>query len=237
MTLQVRVGAEWVNSFHSNYCTQNNLSYRDDHAVGFYNKMGAHGHVKVFCWGNDDAWETDFSHPTHGGDSLNWTDNVHFMFYSDHGGNWSNTMHIAFSSQHRYCLSPSTEWHLGSKMLKWFVMDCCQMVLNRTAAHIGAVWFGPMKGVHLIFGFIGNGTDSWWNDDLGSDFGEDAATGSRLASSWVNHAYSWWLDDDSIAIAAGATEAEAINRRENETVNWRDYNVSSTNWLAWKYRE
>lgn len=88
----------------------------------------------------------------------------------------------------------------------------------------------------MIFGFIGNGTDSWWNASLGKDFGHDAAVGYSLASHWVDRAYSFWLNDDSIAIAAGATQAEAINRRENETVNWRDYSVASTSWLAWKYR-
>ena len=39
----------------------------------------------------------------------------------------------------------------------------------------------------------------------------------------------------AIAIAAGATQAEAINRRENETIDWRDYDVTSTTWLAWKW--
>lgn len=237
MPLQVRVGAEWINTWHPTYCTQNNLSYRDDHAVGFYNHMGAHGHVRVFCWGNDDAWETDWRHPTHGGDSLNWTDNVHFMFYSDHGGNWGNIMHIAFSSQHQYCLGSSSQWHLGARMLKWLVLDCCQCVLNTSADHIWAVWHGPMQGVHMIFGFVGNGHDSWWTEELGSDFACDAGRGYRLANNWLDEAYSFWLNDNPIAIAAGATQAEAINRRENETIDWRDYGIAATNWLAWKWRD
>src|SRR5215813_25046 len=29
---------------------------------------------------------------------------------------------------------------------------------------------------------------------------------------------------------------DAINRRDHETLDWRDINVASTNWLAWKYR-
>ncbi len=234
--LKVSVGAEWINNFHADACHQNDLSYRDDHAVGFCNAMASRGHPQLFCWGNDNAWERDFRHPDFGGDSLNWMDNVNFCFYSDHGGNWANTMHIAFSRAVDKCLGASNEWKLGVKNLKWLVLDCCQCVLNVDASHIAAVWFGPAHGVHLIFGFIGNGHDSWWNAGLGSDFGSDAGNGNRLANSWLDCAYSFWLDDDAIAIAFGATENEAKNRRDNETVNWRDFNVTSANWMAWKYR-
>ena len=64
MTIPVCVGVEWINTFHSGACNQNNLSYRDDHAEGFYNHMDSHGHLKIFHWGNDNAWETDLRHPT-----------------------------------------------------------------------------------------------------------------------------------------------------------------------------
>jgi hypothetical protein len=234
--LQVRVGAEWINTFHNDACKQNNLSYRDDHAVGFCNKMKDRGHVLAFCWGEDNAWERDFRHPAYGGDSLNWIDNVHFCFYSDHGGNWSNTMHIAFAKAKDNCLGSSGDWRLGVKMLKWLVLDCCQCVLNTSSDHITAVWFPPAYGVHMIFGFIGNGTDGWWTRNVGNDFGQAAARGDRLANAWLDAAYSFWAGDDAIAIAYGATQAEAINRRENETINWRDMSVTAPNWMAWKYR-
>lgn len=233
--MKVRVGAEWINTWHNDACKQNNLSYRDDRAVGFYNAMGNKGHDKIFCWGNDNAWETDFRHPDHGGNSHAWIDNVHFMFYSDHGGNWSNTMHIAFSKAHDSCLGSSSQWKLGTKSLKWLVLDCCQCVLNTTAGHLSAVWFPPAAGIHMIFGFVGNGHDSSWTDDLGSDFGSDAGGGKRLADAWLDRAYSFWLDDNPIAIAYGSTQADAINRRENETINWRDSAVTP-NWMAWKWR-
>ena len=120
--------------------------------------------------------------------------------------------------------------------MKWLVLDCCDMVLNTSSSHICAVWFPPLHGLHMVFGFIGLGHDSWWNRDLGRDFGDDAGTGARLSNAWLDRAYSWVLDDNPIAIAAGATQAEAINRRELECVNWLGWPVSATNWLAWKYR-
>ncbi len=234
--MKVRVGAEWINTWHQDGCKQNNLSYRDDHANGFCDAMKAKGHEVVFCWGNDNAWETDFRHPDFGGDSLNWIDNVHFAFYSDHGGNWGNVMHIAFSTAHTHCQSSSDQWKLGKKMLKWLVLDCCQCVLNTSKEHLTAVWFPPAHGVHMIFGFVGNGHDSWWTDDLGSDFGSDAGSGDRLADAWLDRAYSWWLDDNPIAIAFGSNQADAINRRDNESINWRDF-VVTPNWMAWKWRD
>jgi hypothetical protein len=109
-------------------------------------------------------------------------------------------------------------------------------VLNTNAGHICAVWIPPMRGLHQVYGFIGLGHDSWWNSSLGSDFGDDAGGGARLSNAWLDRAYSWWLDDNPIAISAGATQSEAINRRENETINWFGIPVSHTNWLAWKYR-
>jgi len=236
MAVTVRVGVDWVNTFHSGACNQNNLDYRDDHAEGFYNRMGAHGHARAFDWGNDNAWETDIKHPNFGGDSLSWSDNVHFFYYADHGGNWGNVMHLAFPTMQANCLASSDQWKLGVKSLKWLVLDCCEAVLNTTSGHICAVWIPPLQGAHMVFGFIGLGHDSWFTRGMGSDFGDDAGGGGRLANAWLDRAYSWWLDDNPIAIAAGASQGEAVNRRENECINWRDVNVSATHWLAWKYR-
>jgi hypothetical protein len=227
---------EWINKFHEGNCKQNNLEYCDDQAVGFLNSMGSHGHDKIFNWGDDNAWETDLRHPDFGGDSLNWGDNVHFYFHVDHGGNWDNILHLSYSNPHNNCLSSSNQWRLGRKLLKWFVVAGCEGVLNTQGDHISAVWGGPMQGVHLVLSFIGTSHDAWWTDDLGEDFADDINNGDTIAGSWIDRAYSFWVDDDSIAIAAGETRGDAINRRDQETLNWKDLDVHSTNWLAWKYK-
>lgn len=232
----VTVGVEWINDFHSDACSQNQLVYMNTHAEGFQNAMVAHGHVKVFDWGDDNAWETDFRNPAfgNGGDALNWSDNVNFCYFADHGGNWSDTMHIAFSSAHNQCLGSSDTWKLGVRNLKWLVLDVCDGTLDTTADAVGGVWFGPMQGIHMIFTFVN--LTSPWSADEGSDFGGDAGSGQVLSNSWLNRTFSASISNMPIAIAAGASQAEAINRRENETVNWRDYGVTSTSWLAWKWR-
>ena len=94
----VTVGVEWINDFHKDACSQNQLVYMNTHAEGFLNSMVSKGHASVFDWGDDNAWETDFRNPSSGGggDALNWSDNVNFCYFADHGGNWSNILHIAF---------------------------------------------------------------------------------------------------------------------------------------------
>jgi hypothetical protein len=236
MSIQVRVGVEWVNNFHSDACHQNDLSYCDDQVEGFYNHMGNHGHIKVFDWGNDNAWETDFRHPDFGGDSLNWSDDVHFCMVNDHGGNANNVVSFCFAKAHTNCSVSSTKMRLGKKNLKWLAALGCDAVLNTNADHIVAVWGGPMQGIHIVCGYIGTAADSSWTSGLGADFADDICGGDTIAGSWVSRAYSFWTGDKSIAIAAGVSQDDAINRRENEKLDWRDLNVASTSWLAWKYR-
>lgn len=237
---KARVGAEWINDFpdEGKPCHQRDISTPDDCAIGFCEEMGKKGHEKVFgnngegWWGNDNAWERDFRHPDFGGDSLNWLDDVHFCYYADHGGNFTNIMHIAFASQEDYCLGTSNQWKLGVKRLKWFVLDCCEAVLNTSKSHVSAVWFPPAYGVHMIFGFVG-GRDSSVAS-IGRNFGRKAAKGDVLSYAWLD------AGEDAgtpIAMAYGVSRDEAINRREHETINWRDYDVSSANWLAWIWRD
>ena len=40
--------------------------------------MASYSHTSVFDWGDQNAWETDFRSPAFGGDSVDWSDNVHF---------------------------------------------------------------------------------------------------------------------------------------------------------------
>jgi hypothetical protein len=232
----VTVGVEWINDFHSDACSQNQLVYMNTHAEGFSNSMVAHGHTQVFDWGDDNAWETDFRNPSFGsgGDALNWSDNVNFCYFADHGGNFSNVMNIFFSHAHNECSSTSDTWKLGVKNLKWLVLDVCDGTLDTTASAVVDVWGGPMQGVHIVFTFVN--TTSPWSSSEGSDFGNDAGSGQPLSNAWLDRTYSSSIGNSPIAIAAGATQAEAINRRENETIDWRDNAVTSTAWLAWKWR-
>ena len=71
-------------------------------------------------------------------------------------------------------------------------------------------------------------------------FAFDICKGRALANAWLDTAFRWENPKDPvnrpIAIAAGATRDEAINRREYENLDWAMFNVASTRWLAWKWR-
>jgi hypothetical protein len=93
--------------------------------------------------------------------------------------------------------------------------------------------------VHLLFGFVGIGNIGQLEAGRGFAFGNAAANRKPLANAWLESAYTWRNDNQTnrpIAIAAGVSREDAINRRENETLDYRDINIPSTNWLAWKWR-
>jgi hypothetical protein len=226
----VRTGVEWINTF-SGPCSQANLTARAACAEGFQNAMAAQGHTSVFDWGDLNAWETDFRSPSNGGDSFNWSDNVHFCYFSDHGGNDGSTFSIAFTAEHDNCLAFSDTWQLGGNMLKWIVFDTCDLVLQADAANVSQ-WFGPLQGVHMVFGFVGLTYDE---GGRGEYFGRDASDGQVLSNSWLVDAGGFGTGQTAIAIAAGASQSEAISRRDYETLYQRDSDVTATNWLAWKW--
>lgn len=229
VVLTCRVGVEWVNTFHG---AQGELSTRDDNAGGFYNAMVAAGHTGVFNWGDDNAWETDFRDPAFGGDSTHWTDDVHFLYYSDHGGNFGDTYVIAFGSNHDNQLSWGNQWKLGSSKLRWATFDTCDLVLNLEWAHVWGTLSKMVTGLHLIMGFVGLAWDST-HDNYASNFGHDVGAGGRIGNAWLEHAWSSSVDDNPVVFAFGSTVDEAVNRRDNETLNWRDFNYSSIGAVAW----
>ncbi len=226
----VTTGVEWINTF-SGPCKQHNLSNRANDAEGFQAAMASAGNTSVFDWGDDNAWETDFRAPAFGGDSLNWSDNVNFCYFTDHGGNSGSVFNIAFTAKHDNCLGTSDQWTLGAKSLKWVVFDTCDLVLDTTVGSI-VEWFGPMQGVHIVFGFVGLGYD---DGGRGSSFGSDAAADAPLSNAWLDDAIASGADQTAIAIAAGPTQGEAILRRDSESIAWRDWAVTATDWIAWKW--
>jgi Family of unknown function (DUF6345) len=227
----VTTGVEWVNTFSGPCKPGPNLSNRADVAEGFQNAMAAQGNTAVFDWGDQNAWETDFRTPANGGDSLNWSDNVNFCYFADHGGNGSNVFQVGFTAQHDNCRGSSDTWQLGAKSLKWMVFDTCDLVLGTDAGSVSE-WFSAMAGVHLVFGFVATAYD---DGGRGAAFGADAAAGDTLSDAWLSDAVASGPDQTAIAIAAGASQAEAVMRRDFECIPWVGFDVTATTWLAWKW--
>ncbi len=252
MRFTFRVGVEWIEAYHEAGppCRpEADLHYLGHIAWSFLAAMGSFGHHEVFNWGNTNAWSSDFDHPDFGGDSLNWSDNVHFCYFAGHGREsgfeGKRVQALAFSSNHTPpnlapCFTMSAQWRLGVKALKWFVLDSCQVVLNTNPDHIWKRWAEPMQGIHLLLGFIDINRVGPNTYNRRVSFAFDICRGRALANAWLDTAYGWEHPDDPvtrpIAIAAGASRDEAINRREYEILDWGIFNVASTNWLAWKWR-
>jgi len=222
----VRVGAEWVDNIPNNL-----LFLGDDITCGFYNAMVSAGHEGIFLWGDSDAWETDFRDPSLGGDSHNWIENVHFAYFYNHGWNNGHNFEIYFSSNHSATSSNTSSWRLGSKILKWIAFETCDLLNNLTAEEINNVWVPPWSGVHLVMGFIGNGFDV--HPEEGANFGNAIAWGGAIGPAWLGNCWHTDYDDNPVVIAFGATVDEACNRRDNETLSWQYWNISSLGAFAW----
>ncbi|MGZ6705339.1 MAG: DUF6345 domain-containing protein [Solirubrobacteraceae bacterium] len=79
-----------------------------------------------------------------GRDSLNWSDDVHFCYFANHGGNANNNFLIGFTAQHDNCIGSSDTWRLGVKSLKWVVFDACDLVLDTNVGSI-VEWSGRRR--------------------------------------------------------------------------------------------
>jgi hypothetical protein len=236
--MAVEVGGHWANNFHSP-CTQETLSYCDDNAEGFVSGMESRGAQRNFCWGDGNAWETDFRDPAFGGHDNNTdggVDTVDFEYFSSHGGTSSaNVFYGCMSTQHTKCSWQSNEARFGNLDLEYLVLDTCESLdLDHDLI---ATWHNAFHGLHMIFGFTGSASDAWWTEDRGYDFGRRAGNNAKLADAWLDEAYSSWCDDYPVAMACGRNEDDAIDRLNNERIwSFGDIPHNEIGWYQWKWR-
>ena len=65
-----------------------------------------------------------------------------------------------------------------------------------------------------------------------------AGNGERLTAAWLDAGYSFWLDDNPVAMAAGRNQADAENRLANERLGggFTDLPNSQIGWYSWRWR-
>jgi hypothetical protein len=233
----VAVGAEWINVFPG-ACNQNTLAYCDETSQGFLNGMTSRGHTKVFDWGDGNAWERDFRDVTNGGDDRNWADNVDFVHFSAHGSTDSNNVFKGyFGTQMAACTWRSNQARYGDNWnLEYLCIDACNSL--ELSRNVIAVWQNTFQGLHQIFAFTDLVSDSWWTAGRGYDFGRRAGNNEVLSNAWLDECYSSWADDYPVAMAAGRTPADAVNRLNNERLfsGFGDIPNSQITWFQWKWR-
>jgi Family of unknown function (DUF6345) len=232
----VSVGVEWINNFPEP-CDQPELSYCDDTAVGFYNGMVSRGHSGSFNWGNSNAWERDFRDSIFGGDDHNWIDNVDFAHFSSHGSCSVNNVYRGyFGGQVDNCTWQSDSARLGNQNLEWLALDTCNSL--ELTRNIISVWHNAFHRLHMILGFTDLVSDSSWTASRGYNFGRRAGNNDKLADAWLDECYSFWADDNPVAMTSGRTRDDAIYRRDNERIysNFSDIPHNEISWYAWKWR-
>ncbi|MBA3291327.1 MAG: hypothetical protein H0U17_07525 [Actinobacteria bacterium] len=231
------VGVEWINDFPSP-CSQNTLSYCDDTSVGFLNGMTSRGHRAVFNWGNSNAWERDFRDVSLGGDDHTWVDNVDFAHFSSHGSTGTDNVFSGFfGSRLDSCTWRSNQTRYGENWnLEYLCIDACNSL--ELTRNIIATWQSTFQRLHQIFAFTDLVSDSWWTAGRGYNFGRRAGNNEVLSAAWLDESYSWWLDDNPVAMAAGRTQSDAINRLNNERVfsGFDDIPNNQITWFQWKWR-
>jgi hypothetical protein len=119
------------------------------------------------------------------------------------------------------CIWLNNKSRLGDKNLRWLVVDACESL--QIAGYVKSLkmnldvnpakmWHHAFHGLNMVLGFTGYSSDAWWTNLRGSAFGRRAGTGDKLASAWVDEAYSYWVGDKPVALACGHNEADAANR-------------------------
>lgn len=100
-------------------------------------------------------------------------------------------------------------------------------------------WHHCFHGLHMVLAFTGNSHDGSYMSGRGWEFGLRVGAGEILSRAWLDVAYSWWADDNPIAMACGRTTADAQTRVFNEriTSNYSDIPNNQITYYWWTWRD
>lgn len=189
------VGVEWVEEYHGH---GSDLAWTQEEAVGFYQALGEIGWSRMFNWGDDLAWESDFEKSSVGGHDSIYADNVDFLYFAGHG----NKLGFYFGTDHDHdgkytYLVHYSEAEWGDRDLEWATLTGC-LILNQT--NVFDRWGWPVfKGLHAILGFdttrydIPIYTSSSWVSP-GKRFVEymtDERGPNKITTAWVYTTIDW----------------------------------------------
>ena len=211
------------------------------------------GHAAVTRWENGDVWGADFRDDGGDVDASGGSDLPDIYFYAGHGSCQNPPAATSpdfiivcgnFGKPDSVNIGGHSSWGNNPGNLQFLFLDAsCPMDL----VSITNNWFGPFNGLHMATGHSGTvNADTLDSSNRGSQFAMRTA-GLPWPLSWLFPQQSVgdaWMNTGTIdiqsgcsavAVAAGATREEAIDRRENERItDNRPRPVA--NWLAWKWR-
>lgn len=244
------VGAESVENYSGCGCSSGNLSYCNDQAIMFMNRIDD-WHTRKFVYTDSSAWNSDMVEDQLGGTDFPYDDEVNLLLISGHGNiNSTSGVYSGF-----LCKSPSTgacsystsQTFLGEQAgqansthpgkLRFLILCTCFSVDRNLAPTTWRPVFARGRNLMFVMGYDGTSADSWTTDEVGEDFADKAAgSGWTLKQAWFWAIEDWWVNDTGALVTAGDTQAEAISNRENMKLTW-DPNVSFPSWIAWAWHE
>jgi len=248
--MRFSVGA--VGSYTPNGCGGPDLPLTVPEGRAFRDWYLFAGHNLVTHWENGDVWGSDFRDSGGDVDPSGGSELPDIYYYTGHGtcqnppgATDPDFLSVCgnFGKPNRVNIGQESRWGNGGNTLQFMLIDAsCPMDLISLTNN----WFPPFQGLHMAVGNSGtSNNDTLDSKDRGSAFAARTA-GLPGFLSWLFPQQSVgdaWMDTgiidvqngcSAVAIAAGATEAEAVDRRENERITDNRSDPVS-NWLAWKW--
>jgi hypothetical protein len=241
-----------VRDYASNGCSGSDLPLTIPEAQAFAAWYLSAGHTAVTRWDNGNVWGADFRDDGGDIDPSGGSELPNVYFYTGHGSCQAHPLAPLpdfiivcsnFGKPNNVNIRIRSGWGNAPGGLDFLFLDAsCPMDL----VSIMHNWFPPLKGLHMATGHSGT---------VFADTLDSAVRGSQFAVRTVGSLFSWlipqqsvgdaWMDTGTIdippgcsavAVAAGATGAEAVDRRENERVTDGRPDPTVTQWIAWKWR-
>jgi hypothetical protein len=246
---QVTYSTGAVRDYTPNGCGGPDLPLTIPEANQFRAWFALGGNTNISRWENTDVWGSDFRDGAGndlepgGGSGL-----PAVYFYTGHG--ICQNPPAATSGDFITVCSPSgqpnttnignsTRW--GNDSLRFALIDAsCPMDL----VSLTNIYFNVFQGLHVATGHSGTSN---------ADTLDSVTRGDQFAARLVNTPLSLFFPTQSVGsawmntgtidiqpgccavvVAAGATEADAVNRRENERLT-SGFGNPPSNWLAWRW--
>ncbi len=230
------VGGEYANN---DACGNVQLPDADNDVYGFVDMMTAFGNVRKFVFGNTSFWPDDMVDcSVSGGLDCSYGDNVTAIYLHSHGGSTSEAFRITTGTTRTIDGSSTCRsytyfnkkqwWKLGDRSLRYLFLVSCHSLELSDLSH----WDGVARGLHVITG--GDG-DLFSTPGRGSSFAlllNFPFFRQSIKNAWFSARNS---GEEAVVMAYGSSQADAINRRDNEKLGWSIAPVSPVAWRAWSW--
>jgi hypothetical protein len=232
-------------------CSNNaSLSNTYDQASYFSSTMRGGGHTRAW-WYHNEIWASDvIEDTTWGGVDYLMADAYPIYMYSGHGsapetaGKQRFQASLCRTGSASTCRMNSERMVIGEKSgtyatnkgyLRWLILATCHSVDTRPNEQWGqALYYGG----DMVFGYRGTSADSFRTDEVPGDFAASAFVGgAQLKAAWFSAIEDFFVDDVGSVITSGATESEALWRRDNLTKQMSRGTGVVFGWTAWSWHE